>query len=548
MRENPLVVDLLHEIRKLLELKGENIFKIRAFEKAEILLSTQGDLMAHAKKGTLTTIPGIGKGIAEVISDFLLTGQSRVRDELIKSLPEGLLELTEIPGIGPKKAMILIQELGIQSVSELEYACSENRLILLKGFGAKVQDRILKEIAFKKAYQGQQRLSDALRTSEIVKKSLQGIEQIQVFETGAIRRRREVIAELEYLILVSKKVEVEKKEEIEGHLATLKIGLPVRFYLVDAPHFGFEWVRTTATLEHWQALKNLSTTSLLENESFETEEAFYQSLGLPWIFPEGRETGEEIAIARAGKIEHVLAENGVFGVFHNHTTRSDGSSTLEEMVLAARKLRFEYIGISDHSQTAVYASGLKTEALWAQKKEIIELQKRIPEIRIFWGVESDILADGSLDYEPEVLREFDFVVASVHSRFQMEKSAMTERVLTAIKNPYTTFLGHATGRLLLGRKGFELDMVKVIEEASLRRVAIEINANPARLDIDWRWGSHLRKNQTFVSVNPDAHDTEGLSDTRFGIMMARKALLPRELVVNSRNVKEVEQWLKSRVK
>jgi DNA polymerase (family 10) len=250
-----------------------------------------------------------------------------------------------------------------------------------------------------------------------------------------------------------------------------------------------------------------------------------------------------VKLAKAGKLDSILAWDGVRGIFHNHTTRSDGTASLEEMVIAAKKQGFQYIGISDHSQSAFYASGLKTDALLEQEKEIRKVQDKHPDIRIFWGIESDILADGSLDYPESMLKRFDFVVASVHSRFQMDKEAMTDRILEAIRNPHTRFLGHATGRILLGRKGYDLHMEKIIAEAAACDVAIELNANPARLDIDWRWGPELRKHGTKISVNPDAHATDEIVNTRFGIMMARKALLPASQVVNGRSVKEVEKWL-----
>ena len=236
--------------------------------------------------------------------------------------------------------------------------------------------------------------------------------------------------------------------------------------------------------------------------------------------------------------------DGVAGVFHNHTTRSDGTATLEEMVQAARAQGYKYLGISDHSQTAFYAQGLKVDSLDAQEKEVRKLQDKYTDIRIFWGIESDILADGSLDYEQSQLKRFDFVVASIHQRFKQDRQSTTDRLLTAIRNPATRFLGHVTGRLLLGRPGYDLDMEAVIREASRQDVAIEINANPARLDIDWRWGPALRDAETLVSINPDAHATEELENTRFGIAMARKALLPRSLVVNSRDVRSIEKWLK----
>ena len=541
------VVELLEEIRHLMELKGENPFKIRAFEKAATLLGAPDfdeDLAARAKAGSLTEIAGIGKGLSEVLTDFLLRGTSSVRDELKSSLPDGLLELTLVPGLGPKKAMTLIEKLGIHSISELEYACRENRLLKLKGFGEKAQAKILEAASFIKSNEGRRRLGDvevqAAALRDVLSKAAKGA---RVCETGSIRRKMETISSLDYIIeLLPDVKEASLRTKLEDAARTYcsegGLCLPVHFHFARPEQFGFEWARTTGTAEHWCALGSPKPFDA------SVEEEFFKHLRLPMIPPEARETGEEVALAKKGALDKLLPWNGIRGVFHNHTTRSDGNATLEQMVVAAKKLGYEYIGISDHSQTAFYAQGLKVPDLLEQEREVKELQQKHPEIRIFWGIESDILADGSLDYEHKVLKRFDFVVASIHSRFNMDREAMTDRILAAIRNPSTRFLGHATGRLLLGRKGYEVDMERIIEEASKHDVAIEINANPARLDIDWRWGPQLRKCATPVAVNPDAHETAGLEDTNYGIAMARKALLPASQVVNSGSVRQVEKWLK----
>lgn len=535
-------IELLEEIRRLMELKGENVFKIRAFEKAQASLAEVTDLKERAKAQTLTEIPGIGKGISEVLTEFLLHGTSKVRDELQASLPEGLVELTAVPGVGPKKAMQLIEELGISSVAELEYACKENRLLKLKGFGEKIQHKILEGIAFQKNIAGQCRLSEAFEMAENLLPRLieacGGPGGARVSETGALRRRLETMGELEFLIEESATPRKRIEQVVADFRRDTGASLTVSLHFVRPERFGYELARTTATPQHWKAL---GTPDAFDAR---TEEAFFEKLGIEFIPPEARETGEEVAMARKGGLGQLLAWDGVRGVFHNHTTRSDGSATLEQMVVGAKALGYEYIGISDHSQSAFYAQGLKQPELLAQEREVRDLQDKHPEIRIFWGIESDILADGSLDYEHAVLKKFDFVVASIHSRFNMEREAMTDRILTAIRNPATRFLGHATGRLLLGRKGYDVDMERVIMEAAKHDVAIEINANPARLDIDWRWGPELRKSKTPVSVNPDAHEVAGLADTRYGIAMARKALLPTSLVINSRPVDEVAKWLR----
>jgi DNA polymerase (family 10) len=546
-------MELLEEIRKLMELKGENVFKIRAFEKGAQALSGVADLRKRAEAGTLTEIPGIGKGLSEVLTEFLLKGTSRARDELAASLPPGLIELTQVPGLGPKKAIQLIEELQIHSVSELEYACRENRLLKIKGFGEKVQKKILDGIHFQKANQGRQRLDTAFETAEKLLQEIltvtkaaggTGAGDLRVSEAGALRRRMETMSEIDFLIELpqggksDKSFRAELDQAIKKFCEKSGLCLPIHLHYARSERFGYELARVTGTSAHWKALG--------APEPFDafTEEDFFKRLNLPLIPPETRETGEEVELARQGSLSGILPWNGIRGVFHNHTVRSDGNATLEQMVIAAKALKYEYIGISDHSQSAFYAGGLKTPTLLEQEREVREVQERHPEIRIFWGIESDILADGSLDYEAKVLDRFDFVVASVHSRFKMEREAMTDRILEAIRNPHTSFLGHATGRLLLGRAGYDCDMERIIEEASKRRVAIEINANPARLDIDWRWGPKLRECGTEVSVNPDAHETGGLEDTLYGIAMARKALLPCSQVVNARSVQEVEKWLK----
>lgn len=536
---------LLEEIQKLMELKGENPFKIRAFAKAVDVVAGRDDLEERARSGTLTELAGIGKGISEVLTEYLVSGKSTVRDELAASLPPGLVEISQVSGLGPKKALKLIEELSIHSLGELEYACRENRLCTLKGFGQKTQTKILESLTFMKQNQGKQRLADLFPIAEKVLRDLvEAGEGVRVSETGALRRRMEVLSELEFLMELPadakthaafrdrvKKVQEAAKKEIGG--------LKIRVDYTEARKFGSSLAQSTATPEHWAALGGEEA-----GQDFETEKEFYGFHRLPVIPPEARETGEEVAMARAGKLENLLPWDGVQGVFHNHTTRSDGANTLDEMVVAAKEMGYLYIGISDHSQSAFYAQGLRERDLEEQEREIQSVQKKHPEIRIFWGIESDILADGALDYPDILLKRFDFVVASIHSRFQMGSDEMTQRVIRAIQNPYTRFLGHATGRLLLGRKGYELDMPRIIAEAAKQDVAIEINAHPARLDIDWRWGPLLRKHRTLVSINPDAHSVDGLSDTRYGILVARKALLSGDQVVNTRSVAEIERWLK----
>ena len=564
MTSSQQAVALLEEIHDLMQLAGENPFKVRAFEKAQAAVAEQEDLADRAKAGTLTELPGIGKGISEVLTEFLLHGTSRVRDELKASLPPGLLELTQIPGLGPKKAQQIIAELGIETVRELEYACKENRLLKLKGFGVKAQQKILESIQFLHSTEGQQRLDQVFEYSGELLKVLEKAAHARVAVTGALRRRMEVLSAIEYLVEApeQKALRLKQQEATEHALEKFRKenpgALPATLNFATSEVWGFELARTTASEAHWKALEKFGAKKWEKAKAAAGptigatlddaggDEAFYEALGLSAIAPEMRETGEEIALAQKGSLSDVLAWNGVQGVFHNHTNRSDGSATLDEMVVAAKKLGFKYIGISDHSQTAFYAQGLKEDTLKEQEREIREVQEKHPEIRVFWGIESDILQDGSLDYPEKVLKRFDFVVASIHQRFKLDRESMTDRIVAAIRNPHTRFIGHLTGRLLLGRKGYEIDVEKIIQEAARHDVAIEINAHPLRLDIDWRWGPALRAHNALVSVNPDAHEVAGLKDVVYGIGVARKALLPTSLVVNSRSTAEVEKWLKRR--
>jgi DNA polymerase (family 10) len=530
--------ELLQEIARLMQLKGENPFKTRAFEKAAAIVAAlpETELMQRSRDGTLTELAGIGKGISEVLAEFLLRKKSSALEELVASIPKGLLELTQISGLGPKKAQQLIDELGIESVRELEYACRENRLLKLKGFGQKLQQKLLDAITFLRSSEGQARLDEVLGPAEELVKKLRDALGARVELAGAIRRRCEVLRSVELLIEAGV-----AESKLTGLLAENPLKLDVKYSFADPKHWGYEWAQATAGQGHWKALGSLSPT-----RADLTEEAFYASRGFPFIDPVIRETGEELALTQEN-LDALVTEQAIQGVFHCHTDRSDGAATLEQMVEAALERGYKYIGISDHSRTAFYAHGLDLEELKKQEREIRELQEKLDQkksgIRIFWGIESDILKDGSLDYPDSVLKRFDFVIASIHQRHELDRHTMTERIVQAIRHPATRFVGHLTGRLLLGRRAYDIDIERIIEEAVRHDVAIELNSHPQRLDIDWRWGGELRRQGALISVNPDAHEVAGLDDTRYGIWMARKALMPASSVINTLSVDQVAKWL-----
>lgn len=530
---------LLTEMADVMKLAGENVFKVRAFEKAADLLSDITPWMEQLEGGKLTDIPGIGKGIAEFLTEFFNTGESQILINAKKALPEGLVELSQVSGLGPKKAMQLIQELEIKTLGELEYACRENRLVKLKGFGQKLQDKILEGAVFLQSSQGQMRLDEAFVEWARIYPAVAGALKGHVFtEVGKLGRRHEIVDQFEVLIAASDAESSKLKKAILSLEADLKPKLKLVPHFVAPEYFGYESLEKTASPEAWTALGSPRRVAA------RTSGEAWAAMKRDPIPPECLETEWSVQLPKGG----ILSGNEVQGVFHVHTTRSDGIHTLEEMVVEAKRLGLKYLGISDHSQSAFYAQGLKPEDVRAQRKEFDEVQSRHPEIKLFYGIESDILADGSLDYDEKILKLFDFVIASIHSRFQMDAETMTNRILAAIENPYTTMLGHLTGRLLLGRKAYGLDMERIIAAAARHRVIIEINAHPARLDLDWRFGPMVRKYGALVSINPDAHEKAGLMHTDYGILVARKALLDQSQVFNTKNAQAAEEWLHARVK
>ena len=556
------LADALDEIRHLMELNGENVFKARAFDKASDFIRAQGDALdwiTMTREETLTDQPGIGKGLAEVIGEIVRTGgKSSVRDELAAKLPEGLVVLSQVPGLGPKKARQVIDELGIKTWGELEYACRENRLANLKGFGEKAQAKILTAVQHLNQNAGRLRLPEAQALAAAALADLRArlAPDVVAEVVGEVRRSLEIVERIEILV---------GSERAAGEAAELRAALnagearalPVDLHFCGPGDFASESVRLSSSAGHWARLQERVGLGLGLGSGeaaaatiatrVQDETAFYAAMGLPWIPPECREDLGEVALAlRPSGIDSLITLAGMRGAFHFHSTYSDGVLSLEEVVGEANRRGWEYIGISDHSQSAFYAQGLKAEALERERIEIEKLRRKFPKIEIFWGIESDILADGSLDYDDATLEHFDFVIASVHSRFQMGSEEMTARILRAIDHPKTTMIGHLTGRILLGRKGYEIDAERVLRYAAKKKVIIELNASPARLDLDWRFGALAAEIGLMTSVNPDAHDRESFDDLGIGVTMARKGLFTADRVLNTRPASQVKKWLERR--
>ena len=535
MRNNELLSGILEQMAFLAELKDENPFKVRALANAGSIISELpkdvADLLAS---GEIKKIAGIGKGTQAITKEFVETGKVSEFDELLKGLPESILELREVRGLGPKKIKQLLEQLGIASLAELEYACAENRLVDLKGFGEKTQGNVLKNIKAMMGYKGKVILPMALQEADEVAEALKKLKGVKRVErTGELRRHSEVIASIDFLVEGEAEAALKKagfSEEGGAFTRQSERGMKVRAFTTSAKDFGSRWIETTGPAEF---LKNFGVFPAAA-----TEEEIFLGKKRSYLPPECRELG----IAP----KDLLEEKDIRGVFHLHTTWSDGKNTIEEMAQAASALGYEYLGVSDHSQTAFYAHGLDEKRVLEQKKEIEAAQKKFPGVRIFHGIESDILADGALDYPAAFLKKFDFVIASVHGQMKMGRLDMTKRICGALRNPATTWLGHWTGRLLLGREGFDFDVEEVLKCAAEEGKGIELNANPYRLDIDWRLLPRAVELGIPIGIHPDAHSAGGLEDTRFGVWMARKAGLTPAQVLNTKPRKEMEAWLRAR--
>lgn len=566
MSDKEKLAGLFADIAQCLELKGDNPFKIRAYEAAaRIFEQLDADTALLARTGQLEEIPGVGKAIAAKALEFIETGRMSYHDELKAEIPAVLFEMVKIPGLGAKKARAIHETLGVQSIGELEYACRENRLLELPGFGAKTQAKILAGMESLRRFQGRYLISDALPAARDIVAQLGRIPGVKMVSTaGSIRRHKETVGDIDIVVGAAESTPVmQAVTELSGVLSviahgptktsiTLQNGLNVDVRLVSVEEYPCALHHFTGSREHNIILRGMAKDLGLKINEYGVERrdgsrviigdeaGLYRLLGMDYIEPELREGGDEIQAALEKRLPVLVKETQICGAFHIHTTWSDGRATVAQMAAAAQKFGWSYLGITDHSRTAFYAGGLKNEAVQEQRREIDAYNALHPEFRIFAGIESDILPDGSLDYPDEVLSGFDFVIGSVHSSFGMGEVVMTQRIVKAMNSPYLTMLGHPTGRLLLAREGYEVDLNEIIRKASETGTIIEINASPYRLDLDWR---HLRQAKdagVLLAINPDAHSTEELAVMAYGIGVARKGWLEKDDIINTRDVAGVE--------
>ena len=518
---------------QLMELHNENPFKIKSIANAAYKLDKTDIALEGKSLQEMELIEGIGKGIAAKINELQTTGNLKELAVMVEKTPVGVIDMLRVKGIGPKKVGQLWRELEIESIGELLYACNENRLITLKGFGAKTQAEVKKQIEFHEFNRGKFHYASVEQfANNIVEALKKKYNTSLVSLTGQMRRKLEVIDNVEILIASESAVTIDDIDNPSNIAVELITCTPITFY-----NRLFE---TTATAAH------LSQTGYVADATYGSEQDIYQSLGLQYIEPELREGLKEVALARENKIPELIQVSDLRGILHNHSTYSDGLHSLKEMAEYCKELGYEYLGICDHSQSAFYAEGLKPERVLQQHAEIEELNKALFPFKIFKGIESDILNDGSLDYPEEILKTFDFIVASVHSNLKMNEEKATTRLIKAIENPYTTILGHPTGRLLLSRSGYPIDHKKVIDACAANGVVIELNAHPYRLDVDWRWIPYCLEKGVMISINPDAHEKQGYHDMYYGTCVARKGMLTKEMCFNALGREELQGYFEKR--
>ena len=566
---------VLEEIGTLLELKGENPFKSRAYRNASrIIGGLTTDLNSLVENKELSNVKGIGEGLAEKISQLVNTGHLKYYEDLKKSLPEGLLKMITIPGFGPKKAKVVYEGLKISTIEALEKACKKDRLVDLDGFGKKTQEKILEGIAFIKKHSERKQFDFALAEAEKIYQDIKKNKKIiRSALAGSLRRKKETIKDIDIVASSKTKDRIALMDSFTKHseVATvvskgetrssvvLKSGMNADLRIVSDTEYPFALNYFTGSMEHNTEMRGLAKKrdwKLNEYGLFDRakripckdEGAIYKALGLHYIPPELRESMGEIEVSQKGEIPRLIELPDLRGILHAHTIYSDGIATLEEMAEGCRKLGYQYLGIADHSKTASYAGGLTSEKLKKQQKEIDELNQKWEDFRILKGIELEILADGRVDYDDKTLATFDFVIASVHSNFNLVEKEMTKRIIKAISNPFVNILAHPTGRLLLMRDGYAVNLTEVIDAAKELGVVIELNAHPKRFDLDWTFCKVAKEKGVKISINPDAHSVDGIRMVEYGIGIARKGWIEKDDVLNTLSLKEITKFFEKQRK
>ncbi len=560
---NEAIVELLELTTKLLELHGENDFKIRNFQNAAFNLDKTTADLATVPLAELSLLPGVGKSMASKIDEIRCTGTLKDLNDLLAQTPEGILDMFRIKGIGPKKIRVIWKELGITDTQQLLLACENGEIAKLKGFGEKTQETIHTNLLFLQSKSSKLRMDVAQVLAEVLCEALE--KQFPTQITGEVRQKAEIVD------LIQLVTAAENPAEVQDFLNTLEFvqqdekastpfiwrgkfldrNIPVEVRISRPQAFINQVFIRSSSPEHLtQPVAHSTLLKTALKEPHDTEEAIYADLALPYLSPELRNGTDELSPESLQRLPDLITWEALKGTVHNHSTWSDGKHTLEQMARAAADLGLQYLGIADHSKSATYANGLNEERIYQQHQEIDQLNERFRTeglaFHIFKGIESDILGDGSLDYDTEVLKTFDFVVASVHSNLKMTEEKAMQRLIRAIENPYTTIIGHPTGRLLLSRPGYPVDEQKLIDACAANGVVLELNASPYRLDADWRWIPYALEKGVRISINPDAHHIEGYQDMHYGVAVARKGGLTRQMTFNTLTQSEMQAYLTQR--
>jgi DNA polymerase (family 10) len=564
------LVEVLEEIALLLEIQGENPFKVRAYRQgAEIVSGYDGDIVALAREEKLEGIKGIGEALRDKLHELATTGELEFHKNLRARYPDSFFELFDITGLGPKKIAALHKTLGVDSIAALKAACDAGKVAELPGFGDKTQVKILDAISRREQSAGVFRLDEASTAAEEILEILRfHPEVLRAAVAGSTRRSKELVHDLDFIVATPKPAELTGffagqpfAKEVIAHGDTkcsilLENGMQCDLRAVSNDQYPFALFYFTGSKEHNVAIRSRALKqgwSLNEygftgdNLPVVRDEAdIYRALGLDFVPPELRENRGEIEAADEGTLPRLIEWENLRGTFHNHTTESDGRSTLDQMAEGARELGLQYLGISDHSKSSPQARGLDEERLAAQLESIAAWNREHggPQFRLFSGSEVDILKDGSLDFDEDLLARLDFAVASVHNVLNLDEDTMTRRIIRAMESPHVTMLGHLTGRMLLRRDAYAVNHEKIIDCAAATRTVIELNCNPKRFDMDWRWWHRARDKGVLCSINPDAHSVNQLQFLKFGASVARKGWLRREDVINTKPLAEIEAWLK----
>jgi DNA polymerase (family 10) len=543
---------ILKNIAILLEIKGENPFKSRAYSNAaEVIENENLNIAELVASGNISSVKGFGEALQKKLTEYVQTGSMSYYENLIAEIPETLVDITSISSIGPKKAKLLWENHGITNLEELELACVDGKIQKIKGFSAKSQEMILNSIHHKMAARGKHLQSAGMLEAELIAEKLRSLQSVTNLQyAGVMRRFDDTYDLIEFVAtgnrseienLISGKYKIIREESNELCISFLSPNeIPYRLYFSDVESFGSVLHQRTGSEDYLEAFKNylIYRNIDLSGRQFTDESELFATIGLQFIASELREDERSIIMASENNIPDLVQRSDLKGMLHVHSKWSDGNHTIREMAQSAKNLGFSYIAICDHSRSASYANGLDIDRVKMQHDEIDRLNGEIEGITILKGIESDILPDGSLDYPDSVLESFDLVVASVHSNFTMSKADMTRRIGFALMSPYTDILGHPTGRLLTARPAYEIDIEEVIEIAAAQGKIIEINCNPYRLDLSWRNTILAKDRGVKIAINPDSHHKDTMSDVDIGIKVARKGWLTRENVVNTLELKD----------